>query len=134
MTQQNQKHTAKSLQEMFNRNPRELDALAHEVVFGERPLWIEKRDDISIPFVFSPPDARGYIDRIEVPKHSTSLDAAALLEAELIKRGMEYHYLESMGDAYYETEGKNMPPSQMVTADAKTRTIAAILTITTSQA
>jgi len=108
-------HTAASLAALHADDPRKLDALAHEAVFGERTEEIQGRNG-------------AYLIAVGVgtlPNYSASLDAAALLEARLAERDMEGNY----GAALMDVLDKEFHPSifYIATATARDRTIAAVL-------
>lgn len=108
-------HTAAALADMPDRD---LDALAHEAVFGDKP--------IAGP-MFSMALVNGF--RQLLPGYSTSLDEVALLEAELIKRGLGDQYDHAMCDLP-DKQGLPMVGAGRLAwllADAKTRTVAAVM-------
>lgn len=132
-------HTAATLAAL---PPRELDALAETIVMGNSIRWsnasrADPDDDNCIDFyeslsgvvieVFTVTD-RGVWN---THNYSTSLDAAALLEAELARRNVPYimSLLDVLDDTWNLFEdwayAKNM--LRIATASAKQRTIAAIL-------
>lgn len=118
-------HTAASLAAIYDRNPRELDAIAAEVVMGQHVEWVgvgyDKDDLEARPIV---------LDVGTLPEYSTSLDAAALLEKALSERGLRLVALHKLLDMCGTDMGAgiNIMDVQCVAdASAKDRTIAAVL-------
>jgi len=118
-------HTAASLAALHADDPRKLDALAHEAVFGERTEEIQGRNG-------------AYLIAVGVgtlPNYSASLDAAALLEARLAERSplLEHEYAQQLKDILdvrlidYDGVTDWYSMSSMIRASARDRTIAAVL-------
>lgn len=105
-------YTAESLGAL---SERELDALAHEAVFGQRVSWIALDDE-----------RRPIIEGVgTLPNYSTNRDDAALLEHELFQRGLDFRYKTVLCEV---VDPINRHCYDAITADAHSRTIAAILT------
>lgn len=122
------KYTERRLQQMFDRNPRDLDELAHKVIFPH--IDLSKITPVGIRAgAWSP-----------CPAYSTDLNAANMLEQELAKRNLLGQYgqqwAELIGNvvAFY-SDGDDRIDHQinyghfakLMGVDARQRTIKAIL-------
>ena len=117
-------HTAATLAAL---PPRELDALAYFYVLGRGVVGMRDGEPVVVPM-------REY----DGPQFSTDLNAAALLEAELARRGLGKRYAEwlyrlsksdliALDDAHSEPCPDMAVLFGLITISAKQRTIAAIL-------
>ena len=116
-------HTAASLAAIHSRNPRELDAIAHQIVMQKLyVLWLGMPLDCDVDGISGDP----------IPRYSTSLDAAALLEKALSERGLRdenykclYSVVAGCIDNIAAKHGDVIEAAMF--ASARDRTIAAVL-------
>ena len=127
MTTTTPTHTAASLAAIYDRNPRELDALAHFVVFGFGAVGIRDGEPVVVP-------------HHNFDRYSASLDAAALLEKALSERGLGSRYGDELmwnigicpcGDVMCIVGGHDA--FKAISASAAQRTIAAVLAAQSQQ-
>lgn len=130
MSQQVNAHTPASLRAMHADDPRKLDALAAEVVMGQRVKWVE------LEYADGERESRPIVlDVGTLPDYSASLDAAAMLEQRLAERDILLEHVYALRLVHllnvrlidYDGVPDWYSMSSMIRASALDRTIAAIL-------
>lgn len=110
------KYTLEQLGEMSSRK---LDAIAHEAVFGDKPV---EGDMFTVAIV----DGRSQL----LPDYSADLNATAQLEARLAERGLDENYAEIMFNAQFPRHTGDIYEYRLfplIHASALDRTIAAVV-------
>ena len=114
--------------------PRELDALAHETVFRLPVEWLHAYENYDCGGWLISGDSEDGLQPCSMPdilhEYSASLDAAALLEAELTRRELSYidDLLNVIDPALNVLDWADSDQlMRIATASAKSRTIACIL-------